>query len=440
MSWARASIAISLLTLLAMAGFGLAIHFWRVLPLWDQWETVFLYQRWLEHGWAGTNIAAQHNEHRHLLTNLVFLADYEFFRGTSALAWSCLIGVQLVLGAWLGWLATEGDRPANRALGLATAIALIASPLQIDNLILPFHIAIPLVCLLALLAFYASAMAAVAPAPLAWIYSAIACVAVVLCPYAMANGVIASLMAGMLALVLAGPRAHVSAIALAAIAAVTCFFWDWVLPQHHTGLLASATGFAGLWHIPAHSLLLLGSPGLVWGAEGAGFVGLVGFVLWLSASCLWWRRRADLRVDASTVALLGLTTFALATAIMVASGRAGAGLGQALSGRYATFSLVFWMSLLGSLWRLCKAKEQAWWPWRRGVLALVTVLLALGYGAWFRAVSTWNAQVAISDRVAAELRAGNSDPKDLALVYPHVDRLLPAVDFLRQRKLSIFAP
>jgi hypothetical protein len=71
---------------------------------------------------------------------------------------------------------------------------------------------------------------------------------------------------------------------------------------------------------------------------------------------------------------------------------------------------------------------------------LVTVLLALGYGAWFRAVSTWNAQVAISDRVAAELRAGNSDPKDLALVYPHVDRLLPAVDFLRQRKLSIFAP
>src|SRR3954447_9454831 len=108
MSWARASIAISRLTLLAMAGFGLAIHFWRVLPLWDQWETVFLYQRWLEHGWAGTNIAAQHNEHRHLLTNLVFLADYEFFRGTSALAWSCLIAVQLVLGAWLGWLATEG--------------------------------------------------------------------------------------------------------------------------------------------------------------------------------------------------------------------------------------------------------------------------------------------------------------------------------------------
>ena len=125
---------------------------------------------------------------------------------------------------------------------------------------------------------------------------------------------------------------------------------------------------------------------------------------------------------------------------MVASGRAGAGLGQALSGRYATFSLVFWMSLLGSLWRLCKAEEYPLRPWRRGVLALVTILLALGYGVWFRAVSVWKAQVAISDRAAAELKAGNFDRADVVLVFPHVDRLLPAVEFLRQRQLSIFAP
>ena len=86
MHFYRAVIAIGVFAALACFGIILAVHFWRVLPVWDQWETVFLYQRWSEHGWWAAGLGGQQNEHRPLLTNLLFLADFEFFRGTGALA------------------------------------------------------------------------------------------------------------------------------------------------------------------------------------------------------------------------------------------------------------------------------------------------------------------------------------------------------------------
>ena len=141
----RAVIGIGIFAILACTGIALAMHFWQVLPLWDQWETVFLYQRWSEHGWSVQDLVAQHNEHRHLWANLLFLADYEFFRGTSWLTWSGLLVTQLSLGAVIGTLITAGHAGLHRAFGVMLSIALIVSPFNIDNLILPFHVSIPLV-------------------------------------------------------------------------------------------------------------------------------------------------------------------------------------------------------------------------------------------------------------------------------------------------------
>ena len=438
-SWSRAAIVIAYLALLATAGLALAMHFWRVLPLWDQWAATFLYQRWIDGGWSAAGIMAQHNEHRHALTNLLFIADFAFFQGTGRLVGTCLIATQLALGATLGALATAGNTPPVRAIGIALAVALVAAPLQIDNLILPFHVSIPLVCLLAVVALYWSARAAAAPTPAAArLWTILASAAIALGPYAMANGIIASALSAVLVLVLGTRTETKVTITLVAAASIASFFWGWFLPKHHEALMASASGLSGIMRIPKHSLLMLGSPGILLGANAVVAVGVLGVLLWMFVvGVLLQRWRKGLALDAATLALSGLTVFAMATAVMIGSGRVGAGLVQALSVRYATFSLVFWMALLGTLWRLLDRRFLG--AARSAVLGLALSLLVLAYGAWFRAADSWRAQAAILDRATADLKAGRFDPAQLVHIYPDAEVIRPAIEFLRQRKLSIFA-
>lgn len=441
-SWPRAAIVIAYLALLTTAGLALAMHFWRVLPLWDHWAAVFLYQRWVEGGWSAAGIMAQHNEHRHALTNLLFIADFDFFRGSARLVGVCLIATQLVLGATLGALATAGNAPPTRAIGIALAIALVAAPLQIDNLILPFHISIPLVCLLALLAFYWTARAAFAPTPAsARLWTVAASAAIALGPYAMTNGIIASALSAALVVGFGVRKKTKAILTLVAAASIAFFFWGWFWPKHHEALMASASGLSGIVHIPMHSVLMLGVPGIYFGWNATIAVGVLGVLLWVvAAGVLLQRWRKGLTLDPATLALFGLTVFALATAVMIASARVGAGLVQALSVRYATFSLVFWMALLGTFWRFGFLERRFLGGARRVVLGLSLSLLVLAYAAWSRAADSWRAQVAFSDRATADLKAGRFDPAQLVHIYPDPEPLRPAIEFLRQRKLSIFAP
>ena len=356
----------------------------------------------------------QHNEHRHLWANLLFLADFEFFRGTSWLTWSGLLVTQLSLGAVIGTLITAGHAGLHRAFGVMLSIALIVSPFNIDNLILPFHVSIPLVCLLALLAFYWTIQASLAAT---WHgasrATSIACLMILICPYAMANGLIAPVIAVALALSLRANRITVALIAFVATGIFVAYFWHWTLPRHHAELLPSGSRIGGLWQIVAHSLVLLGAPGLLLGSIATGVLGLAGFALWLALLVAVWQQiRLSRAQDANLIALFALATFVLGTAVMIALGRAGAGLGQALSTRYATFSLVFWLAVLGAMWRWrTNALERI----NSGVRAsrdprLAVVLSAFAYGSWRRVVESWRTQVSVSDQATADLLAGQFDP------------------------------
>jgi hypothetical protein len=77
------------------------------------------------------------------------LIDFLLARGTSTFLNPFLLLTQLSLGALLGMLVTAGMGAQERTLGIGMAVAFLAS--------LPFHVAIPLVCILALLAFICTA-------------------------------------------------------------------------------------------------------------------------------------------------------------------------------------------------------------------------------------------------------------------------------------------
>ena len=75
-----------LFTIAVILGIAAAVPLWRVLPFWDQWAIVGLYQRWLEGSGTFHELLAQHNEHRIAVTRLLFLLDLELFRAAN---WFC---------------------------------------------------------------------------------------------------------------------------------------------------------------------------------------------------------------------------------------------------------------------------------------------------------------------------------------------------------------
>jgi hypothetical protein len=433
--------AAAVCTLITAAGAGLAVHHWRVVPQWDQWEVVAFYGEWLERGLTLADLTAQHNEHRHALAGLLFLLDYAWFRGTSVLANPALLACQLGLGALLGLLAASGEDRPRRVLAAALAMALMASPANIDNLIMPFHVSIPLVCLLGLLAFFWTAEA-VAVRPRGASRLVLAGVALALCPYAMANGLLAAAMTAALAW-LHGWQAG-AAMSAAAAAAIGLYLWDWEWPADHESMQAEVDSLGGLRSFAVHVLAFLGSPGLGFGKHPgdvlAAIMGPAAAVLWLGVLVLLIRsRRRHRMIDPATLALAMSASFMMATALMIAWGRAGAGAAQAMSTRYATFSLVLWISLLGAAWRLAPELGALSRPARRAVAMAAILLVVLGYAAWYRLGTTTRARTAAVDVATAELRAGRFDPARLKALYPHPEEIRGKVDFLRQNRLSIFA-
>jgi hypothetical protein len=338
---------------LAAYGIKLAVSLWRATPDFDDWSCVHLYRAWSEGSASAWDFLAPHYEHRIPFTRLLFVIDFHYFRGRLAFAHVTNLVSYAALGATLGWVASRGaSQWAERALLVATAVAFALAPVQVFNLVYAFQLQMSLVCLSALVAFFAAARLAAPTTPGRHVaYVALAAVATVLSTYSSANGVAATVLTVALAWVLSigwGARLIITAAAALALAS---FFHGFhihpvTLPQMHplpySGAdLMSYLGFA---------CALLGSIAQQRGVDAAVYLGLAGLTIW-AAIAVWslvlWRRRA---LDAALVTLMALATFAVATAFMIAMARGLNGVQQALLTRYGTFSAVFFVALLGSAW------------------------------------------------------------------------------------------
>jgi hypothetical protein len=132
-----------------------------------------------------------------------------------------------------------------------------------------------------------------------------------------------------------------------------------------------------------------------------------------------------------------LATLAIATAAMTALGRAGMGAHQGLSSRYATWSVLFWVSLAGVVWRLAHASGRP--GLKIATVGVTAWLLGLSYlsGRYFLDHARNNA--AVIDMVTSEVRSGRFVPEHLLRIVPGGDAIRPYIEFLRAHGLSIFA-
>ena len=185
----------------------------------------------------------------------------------------------------------------------------------------------------------------------------------------------------------------------------------------------------------------LGSVGQYFGVTFSTAIGAAGVLIWagLGLSFVACRPPQGKHYDTSTLTLLTLAGFAIATAAMTAVGRSHMGVEQALSMRYGTFAVVFWVAVLGAAWRFADIVG-AWHQWLKPATATVCVtLLVFSYLTWTTLSPQSASHAVMIDLVAQELRAGRFDPDHVTSIYPVPEAIRPAAEFLRANRLSIFA-
>lgn len=186
---------------------------------------------------------------------------------------------------------------------------------------------------------------------------------------------------------------------------------------------------------------MLGSPitskGVIAAIFGLFMLGVYGILFLYYVLIPFLRRRP---LDDALVGLFALASFLFATAVGAAWGRFSLGPGAALASRYSTPMLVLWMTLFAVLFRVTMITDCR--PSLRQARSGLWILLALSVAAWTslrpgNIVSAGHTNEV--NQAGYFLSSGLMVDEQLLKLYPVPDHIRPAIDFLRDAKLNLFA-
>jgi hypothetical protein len=344
-----------------------ALRGYSPVPTYDMWEGALLgYFRLMEDGnpWEFLDFW---NEHRIVLSKILFWLDTRYF-GTRFLL---LIAANIVLlvALWGALCAIARKLVLDRDLWqiLCAGIAALSfSWLQRENVDSPFQSQFILAYLVPLLAFFAMANAQVQPARTGRFVAAVVLAAASL--GTMANGLLVfPLLIGMQIVVgLASGRwawGRLGIVASAGVVLTVLWFRDFSSPH---GDRATAVDFV------IFAATFLGFPfGYLTSSITGGIVGCAVFLA-LLVLVLHHAWRARTHLDPFFIGLLAVLAYVGGTCLLTAYGRAAINPNAALIGRYATPSLVGWACLLILLGAIYQRRANA-----RRIFAATSIAVAL---------------------------------------------------------------
>lgn len=375
----------------------------------------------------------KHNEHRIVLSKILFWLDMRYFDGRGLLLVPLnillLMLVARVLMAYADKLIAFASARERLVVG-GMLVALSLAWMQHQNILFSFQSMFILVFLLPLLSFYCLARALENPThALRWRLLAIALGgASTLC---MANGIFAlPLLALLSAYGERSPRWFI-AIGLCAAVALALFMMD------YRSSIGSAEGVAKLASDPLYivkfALVYLGGP--FYTISGRLDVALAAGMLAVAAPAYLFWRMAALRANPFALGLLAYIAYVFVAAAMTAFGRVLFPLAYAATSRYTTPTLIMWSALL-ILLLACSRLVRAW-----SAVALVAVAaLLLPAERQAFALNTDMHTPQVKAVGALGLRMGIDDrgaKSKIALFYSR--KFEDVVARARERKVAIFA-
>ncbi len=363
-----------------LAAYG-AVRSFSGVPHWDSWDGYLaFYFKVLAGDWKAW--WAQHNEHRIVLSRLLFWADIAWLEGGMAMLIS--VNYVLMLGVFLTWRAIVRERAgAAQASSLRVRLLLafmficLFSWMQWENFVWEFQSQFILAQWLPLVALWFLYRSAKRAATASRWFTA-ACAIGVLCVGTMVNGVMAlPLMAGYALWLRMGWRKVLLLAALAGSCMIA--YWHDTQPVGSHGDVVRGGGSSASMLIQ-YVLLYLGAPFKHAFGKSVLTGQLAGAVLVVLAVRKAWQFVRAPQQHALEWSLLFYVAYIGGTALATGLGRALFGLEQAASSRYATPALMAWMAILvlHQPWLLSELRQRRW----RVAVPLTVLLLALTPVQW----------------------------------------------------------
>jgi hypothetical protein len=397
---------------------------WSPAPFWDQWDSL-MSGRSLSWSW----LVKQHNEHRIFLPRLIFWLDRWLAAETNIVDFVVNVLVQAALAALLFWLALK-DSAANLATRIWAAglcLALLFWAVQYENFLWGFQVQFFGVVLLA-----AAAFATVAEGPASSLGAGAAALLSGAAAYTLSSGVLVPGLALILGVWVRRPRWHLAVLLISAIGWPASYLWGYETPSQHSD---PASLFSHFGAVIFHFLVQLGAPFFraLGGQQAlvlAAVFGATGIVVFLAGLLLLVVRAAR----PSHKALATLAIYVLGATLLAAVGRIRFGAEQALSSRYSTPAIAFWMSTL-FLWFGVSANR----PRLRLATVLASLLLVIAAALSERQFAAEGIEWTMGRKLAtAALLAGVAD-SSLRNLYPDAQRVLENRSLLLSSRTSVFA-
>jgi hypothetical protein len=397
------------------------------IPYWDMYSSYLgFYARFTAGDWFA--LWEPHNEHRIVLTKLLFLMDLSALDGTTRFLWY----VNVVLAGLIALLLVLFLREVPEHLAFAWTpaflVALSFSELQKENLYWSFQSQFFLAYLLPLAALYLALLSVTRPDRSTTWFAASTGLGI-LSVGTMANGVLALPVLTVFALLMRMSWQRVGL--LAGLSVICILVYVQGSPDNpDTPPLSQVLREEPL-TLVHYVLTYLGSPFRKLGRDVASLAGLFLLILALRAA---WRHIPRGRASAAEIALLGFMGYILLTAIVTAIGRVSFGVGQAGSSRYATPNLMNWCALFMLYLPWLSATPERAVKTTRALLVLMLLLFVVQ-------LSALRPDKRATDRMGAALalELGIPDQDQVIHVYPRANEALESIDQLRDDPKAIFA-
>jgi hypothetical protein len=433
----------------------MVIHSWSAVPYWDQWDELILSPKQVFSPW----IYSQHNEHRILFPRLLFAIDTFAFAETNKFNFFCNVALPLALA---GLIVHVARRHVSRGLSDTLWIAgivltVLFSAIQYENFIWGFQVQFFGVELAAV-----ASIASLAVGRGAWVSLIAAMALSAIAVYTLASGIIVPFLAIPVALWAGRSKAQIAVLGLAAVALLASYLHGYVPPSGHSDPLRTLLRP----ELPIYAAVELGNPfgQLLRGVRAAHYLywdcafGTLGFALFAVAALIYLPRGRS--IGQPGLVFLGTAALMVGVVFLTALGRLKFGLDQALSSRYATPMLLFWLSLAmlaiveirrrradlqlhvpGSRLVIFRSSQAHHQYHRLQLIAMglsLPCLFALAY-AQPKFVKAGLAVAAPRREAVAALLADVEDHRALLRVYPVPAREVELAAKLRARHLAIFA-
>jgi hypothetical protein len=434
--WATYAIALALCIWMAIVWwhFGrTVIRFYSPLPYFDYWNTVSKID-----DYKRLHIVVlwqQHSEHRIVFPEIVFAADYIFFRGREilpiALSAFFYFSTWLLLSAMVyrnrllpAWSRLCAILLAGIVMGWEGGAFLVAAP---------FLLQWTLLLAAAVLALFLLTHVPGSRRP--WVYLAGSIASSIVCSYTSANGLLLWPVILLAAWILRLTKAQFMALSASAAASIGLYFVDYHFSAGtHPGALLTHPFYA-IFFAAAY----LGMPFTVIGPRLGVSLGLFELAAYLVFVMLAFRRQL-LSARTGTV-LLGFYLLCILTAATTAVGRMNPQdpfFGAATAHRYIIVPLAAHAALILAAAWLC---GNARYYFRFSFIAVFALCFVLSGKS--RRIRDWStfAKNSLSNCQLASLafESGVDDPRLMRTVFPGAETVEQALPILRGNRLSAFA-